>query len=192
MAKVILASSSRYRRELLARLGIEFDCKAPDVDETTRAGESSTEKARRLAAAKATVVAAAAPSRVVIGSDQTLECEGQILDKPGSVEALAQGLRLLSGRTFRLNTAVCLALHSGGKLVESVHSYEGAMRQLTERQIGRCASREPAIDCAGGMKIEGLGICLLRSLRGDDPTGVIGLPLVYVARALEKLGIPIP
>lgn len=188
---VVLASSSPYRRDLLARLGIPFTCDSPDVDEGPRAGERPADTARRLARDKARKVAKRHPGSIVIGSDQTMESGGSALGKPGTREALDEMLRTLAGKGFALHTAVCI-IGPEGEEERLSHAYEGSVRALTPEEIGRYAETGEALDCAGGMKVEGLGIALLEGIRGQDPTGIIGLPLAAVSRVLDRMGVLFP
>ncbi len=187
--KVILASSSRYRRNLLERLRIPFTCISPDVNESLLPNEQPSAQAQRLAGLKADRIARDQPEAIVIGSDQTMELDGETLGKPGSVENLADMIRKMSGRVFHLHTAMCVVHPQPDRRMESSRRYEGRIRQLTDSEIKRYVMRENATDCTGGMKLEGMGIALLEEFRGDDPTGAIGLPLVTLARTLESMGV---
>lgn len=191
MPQLILASSSRYRRELLARLGLPFESRSPDVDESAREGEKPAELALRLARDKARAVAQSAPGCWVIGSDQVMECGGRIYGKPGThANALAQ-LRALSGNTARFHTALCLQ-QPDGQQSTAVDTTETDYRVLTDPQIERYLAAEPAYDCAGSCKAEGLGIALCGAIRSEDPTALIGLPLIALTRLLREAGWELP
>ena len=188
----MLASTSRYRRELLARLGLAFEVVAPHVDEDPLAGESPASMASRLALAKARAVAALRPEAVVIGSDQTATLDGTaIIGKPGTHERAVQQLRAASGRAMRYHTALAVVRRSSG--FERVASVETLVRfrTLDDARIEAYLAREPAYDCAGSAKCEGLGIALLEAIEGPDPTALIGLPLIELAAALEAAGMPV-
>ena len=187
---LILASGSRYRAELLSRLGLPFETVSPDVDESPRPGESCDGLARRLARAKAEAVLARHPGAWVLGSDQVADLDGTPLGKPGTRERAREQLKRLSGRTVVFHTAVCLL--AGGRVHEALVPTEVAFRPLSDDEIERYLDRENALDCAGSAKSEGLGIALLERLTGDDPTALVGLPLATVAAMLRAEGVPVP
>jgi septum formation protein len=184
-----LASGSTYRRGLLARLGYPFASRSPDVDESRHPGEGPGALAARLAQAKAQAVAAALLAdpggALVIGSDQVCALGDECLGKPGSAAAQAAQLARLSGQRVVFHTAVCIVSVADG--FEAAHLDETIceFRRLTPAQIDAYVAAEPAYDCAGGFKCEGLGITLLDRLRTEDPTALIGLPLIWVARTLR-------
>ena len=180
-----LASGSVYRRELLTRLGHPFSWRAPDVDESRRSGEAPAALAERLARTKAMAIAEAEPGALVIGSDQVCALGDDCLGKPGSAAAQAAQLARLSGQRVVYHTAVCVV--SPADRFESTHLDQTVceFRALTPREIDAYVAAEPAYDCAGGFKCEGLGITLLDRLRTEDPTALVGLPLVSVARTLR-------
>ncbi len=186
---LILASTSTYRRELLSRLQIPFDVVSPQVDETAEPGESGPALAVRLALAKARAVASRFPQAVVIGSDQVADLHGRILGKPGNhANAVAQ-LRAMRGQTIQFETAVavvCQALDFEQTASEPV---EVRMRNLSDSEIERYLQLEPAYDCAGSAKCEGLGISLMTAIRSDDATALVGLPLIKTAALLRRAGI---
>lgn len=186
---LILASTSRYRRELLGRLQLPFEAVAPGVDEAEIDGEAPGDRARRLAAAKARAVAGLRPGAVVIGSDQVCECRGQVLDKPGSIERARQMLGFMSGETVRFHTAVSL-LH-GGRHWHHVDQTICRVRALDAAAIEHYLDREPSLDTAGAFKIEGLGISLFHAVQSRDPTALIGLPLIWLSTRLRALGLPV-
>lgn len=187
---LILASSSRYRAELLRRLGVPFEGIAPDLDESPLPGESPQALARRLAATKAQVLADRFPGRWVIGSDQVPSLDGRVLDKPGTRERAIEQLRAFSGKPVRFDTAVAL-LGAGGSQVE-VDVTTVQFRSLGPDEIARYVDAEPAWDCAGAFKVEGLGITLFESVDSSDPTALIGLPLIRLRRMLSRAGLALP
>lgn len=194
MTRVVLASTSRYRRELLARLLRDFAVDAPDVDETPIAGESPLHAAIRLAAAKAHAVATRHPGAIVIGSDQVAELEGRALGKPGSAEAACAQLEACSGKTVRFHTALCVLDTRGGAPVvhAAVDCTQVVFRPLDAATISRYVHVEQPLDCAGSFKAEGLGIALFERIENSDPTALIGLPLIALARALRESGLSLP
>lgn len=190
---LVLASTSTYRRELLARLGLPFQVAAPEVDETPLPGESPREAAIRLAHAKAEAVAARFPHAVVIGSDQTATLDGVgIVGKPGTLERARGQLRAASGRTLNFFTAVTLLRAADGWRHDACLVTEVQFRELDDAAIHAYLALEPAIDCAGSARIEGLGISLVSAVRGDDPSALIGLPLMAVCDALGEAGMLVP
>jgi septum formation protein len=189
---LVLASSSRYRRELLKRLGIPFKAVSPKVDEAPRAAEMPRYMAIRLARDKADAVARVHPSAWIIGSDQVADLDGQPLGKPGTLEAAREQLRALSGHTVLFHTALCFSNARLERRHERVVTTDVVFRRLTETEIERYLEREPALDCAGSAKSEGLGISLLSRLGGDDPTALIGLPLIALSAMLRAEGFDVP
>lgn len=188
---IILASSSPYRRQLLDRLRLDYECRSPDIDETRLDGEAPVDYVRRLAEAKARKVAREFPRAAVIGSDQCAVLDGEILGKPGNHERALQQLRRARGKTVRFHTAICvMRLADGLTLIEEV-PFEVEFRELEDAQIERYLRTEKPYDCAGSFKAEGYGICLFRALRGDDPNALIGLPLLKLVTLLERAGIAV-
>lgn len=188
---LILGSTSPYRRELLARLRLPFEVTAPDVDETPRPGEHPPDLARRLALAKAHAVAARHPAAVVIGSDQVADLGGEPLGKPGTHQRAVAQLRRMRGRTVIFQTAVAVVcLASGFEQVE-LAPVRVRFRELSDEEIEHYLRAETPYDCAGSAKSEGLGIALLESIENDDPTALIGLPLIRTARLLRAAGLPL-
>jgi septum formation protein len=187
--KLILASGSPYRRELLARLRIPFETQPPDIDESPRPQELPQALALRLARAKADAVAATSPASVVIGSDQVATLDGRTpIGKPGTFEVARRQLAAASDRTMRFYTAFVLIAPGRAPLEECV-PVEVDFRRLDEAEIDRYLALEQPFDCAGAAKCEGLGIALLKRIRTDDPTALIGLPLMRVADALRQAGL---
>jgi septum formation protein len=187
--RLILASTSRYRRELLGRLGLPFECAAPAVDETATPGEAPAATAARLARAKAQAIASSHPDALVIGSDQIAELDGAALGKPGSRERSRAQLAAASGRSVRFHTGVCVLHAASARELQHVDATEVRFRVLDAGMIERYLDRESALDCAGGFKCEGLGISLFEAIESRDPTALIGLPLIAVVRMLATFGI---
>lgn len=188
---LILASTSPYRRELLARLGLTFDVVRPEVDETPAPGETPAALAKRLAKAKAVAVAAVFADAWVIGSDQVAELEGRPLGKPGDRAAAITQLTAMSGREIRFATAVSLA-RVGEQGLEACDTTTVRFRPLSTGEIERYIDREQPYDCAGSFKVEGLGITLFDAIESSDPTALIGLPLIATARLLRAAGFLLP
>jgi septum formation protein len=189
--RLVLGSTSRYRRELLARLRLPFDCEAPDVDETPDPGEAPAALAVRLAAAKAHEVARRRPGDWVIGSDQVAELDGLPIGKPLSHERAVAQLRAASGRDMRFHTAVHLV--GGPQRVDLARlvTVHVRFRVLSEADIERYLRLEEPYDCAGSAKSEGLGITLLERLQTDDPTALVGLPLIATTDLLREAGLDV-
>lgn len=186
---VVLGSTSRYRRELLERLRIPFTVSAPDVDETPLPGEAPQALARRLALAKARVVAALHPDAVVIGSDQVADLAGQPLGKPGEHARAVQQLRQMRGQTVIFQTALAVVCLASGYEQVDLAEVSVVFRDLSDDEIEAYLKAEQPYDCAGSAKSEGLGIALLESIDNDDPTALIGLPLIRTARMLRQAGV---
>jgi septum formation protein len=186
---LILGSTSAYRRELLARLRLPFTVQAPAVDETPQPGESPAALACRLALAKARAVAQRHPQAVVIGSDQVADLDGEPLGKPGSHERAVVQLRRMRGRTVVFHTAVAVACQDSGFEQTELAPVRVRFRALSDEEIERYLRAETPYDCAGSAKSEGLGIVLLESIENDDPTALIGLPLIRTARLLRAAGL---
>ena len=188
---IILASSSPFRRELLARLQLDFESRAPEVDESILADEDAIRYVRRLAESKAQVIARQYPDAIVIGSDQCALLDGQILGKPGSHENALQQLRQAQGKNVVFHTAVCvMQLSSGFNAVEEV-PFEVEFRHLSDRQLEHYLQVEQPYQCAGSFKAEGYGSCLFRRMQGEDPSALIGLPLFKLIEMLEAVGVEI-
>jgi septum formation protein len=194
---LVLASTSRYRRELLARVHGSFQCAAPGIDESRLDREGGIALVGRLALAKARAVAAQYPQAYVIGSDQTASLPdgagGEILlGKPGTEARCIEQLRSCSGRTLEFLTAVALVRDSDDCLIEFVDTTRVTFRTLDEATIARYVARESPVDCAGGFKSEGLGISLCESIDSTDPSALIGLPLIRLCAALRRVGFQMP
>ena len=186
---VILASTSRYRRELLGRLRIAFDTVAPEVDETPQAGETPRAVSERLALAKAQAVAALHPDAVVIGSDQVVDLDGQAIGKPGTHERAVQQLRAMSGRRIVFHTAVSVARQSTGYAQTRRVPVTVQFRSLRDEEIEAYLRAEQPYDCAGSAKSEALGIALLQAIESTDPSALVGLPLIETCALLRGAGV---
>lgn len=186
---VILASTSRYRRELLERLRISFNTVAPDVDETPQAGESPSGLSERLALAKAQAVAALHPGAVVIGSDQVVDLDGQAVGKPGTHERAVQQLRAMSGRRIVFHTAVSVVRRSTGYAQTRRVPITVQFRSLADEEIEAYLQAEQPYDCAGSAKSEALGIALLHAIESTDPSALVGLPLIETCALLREAGV---
>jgi septum formation protein len=186
---LVLGSTSRYRRELLDRLKLGFEVAAPDVDETPLAGEEPAALARRLALAKAHAVAAKFPEAVVIGSDQVADLAGEPLGKPGTHERATAQLRRMRGSTVVFQTAVAVVCRATGFEQLDLAPVKVRFRELSDTEIESYLRAEQPYDCAGSAKSEGLGIALLEAIDSDDPTALVGLPLIRTCRMLRAAGI---
>ena len=186
---LVLGSTSRYRRELLQRLQIPFEVAAPDVDETPHADETPRALAQRLALAKAMAVARRFPHAVVIGSDQVADLKGTPLGKPGTHEKAVAQLRLMRGQTVVFQTAVSVVCLESGFEQNSLAAVNVTFRDLTDAEIENYLRAEQPYDCAGSAKSEGLGIALLASIDSDDPTALVGLPLIRTCQMIRAAGI---
>ena len=187
--RLILGSTSRYRRELLQRLQIPFEVVSPEVDESQRPGETPEQLARRLALAKARAVATNFPNAVVIGSDQVADLNGQALGKPGNhANAVAQ-LRQMRGQSVVFQTAVAVVCLQSGFEQTDLAAVKVQFRALGDEEIENYLQAEQPYDCAGSAKSEGLGITLLEAIENDDPTALVGLPLIRTCRMIQAAGI---
>jgi septum formation protein len=187
--KIVLGSTSRYRRELLARLGLAFDVAAPDVDETALPHETPLALATRLALQKAQAVAQRYPQAVVIGSDQVADLQGEALGKPGTHARATEQLRRMRGQVVVFHTALAVVCLETGFAQQDVAQVRVQFRDLTDAEIENYLLAEQPYDCAGSAKSEGLGIALLERIDNDDPTALIGLPLIRTARMLRSAGV---
>jgi septum formation protein len=191
--RVVLASTSRYRAELLRRLLPGFEQVAPGVEEFVEPGEAPTTRATRLARLKARAVAENISDAIVIGSDQVAERDGRVLDKPGSSANARAQLQACSGHAALFHTAVCvLDTRRGLHFVEATDLTRVVFRTLSPEEIARYVERERPLDCAGGFKVEALGISLFERVESSDPTALIGLPLIALARLLRECGLALP
>lgn len=189
--KLILGSTSPYRRQLLERLRIAFDICAPDVDESALAGETPKQLACRLAMAKARAVAAQFPAAVVIGSDQVADLDGLALGKPGNHARATAQLQQMRGKTVIFQTAVAVVCLESGFAQMDLAQVKVTFRELTNPEIEAYLRAETPYDCAGSAKSEGLGITLLQAIDNDDPTALVGLPLIRTCRMIQAAGVKI-
>ncbi len=188
---LILGSTSRYRRELMSRLHLPFEVVAPEVDETPLPDESPDVLARRLALAKAQAVARLHPQAVVIGSDQVADLAGDPLGKPGTHERAVQQLQRMRGQTVVFQTAVAVVCLATGYEALDLAPVRVRFRNLSDAEIETYLRLETPYDCAGSAKSEGLGIALLEAIDNDDPTALVGLPLIRTCRMLRAAGVPL-
>lgn len=186
---VVLGSTSRYRHELLSRLRLPFETASPDVDETPLPGETPPTLARRLALAKARAVSLRFPEAVVIGSDQVADLEGEAIGKPGTHDRARTQLRRMSGRTVIFQTAVAVVCAATGFEQLDLAPVSAVFRTLDDGEIERYLLAEQPYDCAGSAKSEGLGIALLERIDNDDPSALVGLPLIRTCRMLRAAGV---
>lgn len=191
MPTLVLASTSAYRKELLTRLGLPFTTAAPEVDETPLPHETPPQLVRRLAELKARAVAARYPGALIIGSDQVAVIDGQILGKPGNHERAVVQLRLASGKRLDFFTGLCLFNAASSSLQVEVVSFGVVFRPLSDQQIENYLRREQPYHCAGSFKSEALGIALCERFDGEDPSALIGLPLIRLVRMLEQENVSV-
>jgi len=187
--KLVLGSTSVYRRELLERIRLPFSVAAPHVDETPQPGETPVALARRLALAKARAVAEVHPDCIVIGSDQVADLHGQPLGKPGTHERAIAQLQAMRGQTVIFQTAVAVVCLASGFVQEDLAAVKVQFRDLSDTEIEHYLQAEKPYDCAGSAKSEGLGISLLDAIDNDDPTALVGLPLIRTCRMLRAAGL---
>ena len=187
---IILASTSPYRKQLLAQLHVPFETVDPNIDESPAKALSTNpaELTQNLAEAKAKAVAALRPHDIIIGSDQCISIDGKLLSKPKTTEAAIQQLTTLSGRTHKLVTAVCVLDAASELLDTTIVTHELTMRSLSEEQIQRYIHVDQPLDCAGSYKLESLGVALFEGVSGPDPTSIVGLPLMSLVSMLARLG----
>jgi septum formation protein len=191
-SRIVLASSSTYRKALIARLGLDCRTAAPDIDERALPAEAPAATALRLAQAKARRIAEREPAALIIGSDQVAVLDDQLIGKPGTHAAAVRQLQAMSGKTVVFHTALCL-LNSETNAVQLANVPTTVrFRKLDTAQIERYLRQDQPYDCAGSAKIEALGITLVEQVESDDPTALIGLPLITLVTMLQKEGIHIP
>lgn len=190
--QLVLASSSPYRRELLSRLRLDFIVAAPNIDETPLDGEGPAATSLRLAVAKAGALASAYPQALIIGSDQVSLLNGKQLGKPGDHERAVSQLRAMRGQTLQFYTALCLLNATTGAVQQDLELTEVVMRDYDDAEIERYLRAETPYDCAGSVKSEGLGICMINAMRGDDPNALVGLPLFKLVSMLRAEGVQLP
>lgn len=192
MFQLVLASTSPFRRELLSRLQIPFETAAPDTDESPLPDEAPAATAERLAVAKAKAVAARYPNALIIGSDQVAYCANQRFGKPGTRDNAVRQLQAMRGKDIIFHTGLCVFNSLSGRIqVTGIENTVG-FRDLRDDEIEAYLDKEDALNCAGSAKSEGLGISLLRYLRGDDPNALVGLPLIALSAMLRNEGVPLP
>jgi len=189
--QIVLASTSKYRRELLARLGLPFEVAAPCVDEIPLPNETPQDTARRLAEAKAREVATRFPHAIVIGSDQVAVLEGATLGKPGNHANALRQLKAMRAKEVVFHTALCLYNAASGQAETRVVPYCVRFRDYSDAQIENYLRREQPYDCAGSARCEGLGIALIAEMRGADPNALIGLPLIALTEMLAAQGVQV-
>jgi septum formation protein len=189
---LVLASTSRYRHELLERLKLPFKIVSPDVDETPHSGEAPAITAGRLALAKAQAAHDRFPRSLIIGSDQVAFCDGVRLDKPGDHAGAVRQLRHASGKSVSFITAIALVNTASGRTQTKLIPTDVKYRKISDREIERYLQAEPAYDCAGSAKAEGLGISLVESIQSSDPTALIGLPLIALSEMLRSENVSVP
>ena len=190
--RLVLGSTSRYRAELLRRLGLDFQQRAPGTSETELPDESPAVRAMRLATQKAVDAGVDLAGALVIGSDQVAELDGLLLEKPGSIERACAQLSACSGRTASFHTALCVWDTDRGQRYTHLDLTRVHFRRLQPEEIDRYIEREQPLDCAGSFKCEGLGISLFERIENSDPTALIGLPLIALARLLREAGLQVP
>ena len=190
--RLVLASGSRYRKELLGRLGLPFEVALPDVDESANPEESPADTALRLAVAKAKAVQATQRDALIIGSDQVASSGGRRFGKPGNHKTARRQLRELSGKSAQFDTAVALLDARNGSLQTRVVPCRVTFRALDDALVERYLEKEKPYDCAGAAKVEGLGIALIARIDTEDPTSLIGLPLIALSEMLRKAGLLVP
>ncbi len=192
MSRIVLASSSPFRRELLSRLHLDFDISSPDIDESRLEGETPSELVLRLAKEKANAVAEKIVDVIVIGSDQVAAIDNEILGKPGNLESAVEQLKKISAKRVTFHTGLCV-IHTNSALIQTEEiKFFVEFKALSEEKIRRYLHKEPAFNCAGSFKSEGLGISLTNRMNGDDPTALIGLPLIRLTQMLEHIGVEVP
>ncbi len=189
--RLVLASTSPYRKELLARLGVDFTTAAPNVDETPLHGESADATSLRLAIAKARALATTFPSSLIIGSDQVALLHGEQLGKPGTHERAVAQLKAMRGQTLVFHTALCLYNTATGSTQTAIDETRVVMRDYSDEQIETYLQREQPYNCAGSAKTEGLGVVMIARIENNDPTAIIGLPMIELVTMLNNEGFAI-
>ncbi|NKB37014.1 MAG: septum formation inhibitor Maf [Gammaproteobacteria bacterium] len=192
MSELILASSSPFRRELLERLCLPFQCISPDIDEAPQVNESLQDQVTRLASSKARKIAGGNATALIIGSDQLASCDGEIFSKPGNHQRAREQLRKMAGRTLIFKTGLCLLNAKTGQEQLDCVDYRVNFRNFSENEIQRYLLAEKPYNCAGSFKSEKLGICLVESMEGHDPSALVGLPLIRLTAMLRQEGVDLP
>jgi len=190
--KIILASSSVYRQSLLSRLHLEFECISPNIDETARFGETPEQLVTRLASSKSFQIAKSQPDALIIGSDQVAILEKSLLGKPGNRENAVKQLQLMCGKAVRFLTGLCVLNARTGQSSTDLVNFNVQFRDYTDAEIERYLDKEAPFDCAGSFKSEQLGITLIHKMQGDDPTALIGLPLIRLSEMLRQQQLQLP
>ncbi len=190
--KIILASSSVYRQALLRRLQLEFDCISPNIDETPHPGELPEQLVTRLATSKALQIAKTQPDSLIIGSDQVASLGSRLLGKPGNRENAVKQLQLMRGKTVLFITGLCVVNAQSGQSLTDIVIFPVLFRAYTDAEIERYLDKEAPFDCAGSFKSEQLGITLIQNMQGDDPTALIGLPLIRLSEMLRQMHLQLP
>lgn len=189
--QLILGSSSPFRKELLARLGVSFTTESPDIDESRHTDETAEQLVKRLSIEKTGAIGSNHGNALIIGSDQVAIIDDEILGKPGTVEKAEAQLQKASGKTVMLLTGLCLLNSRSGKYLVDIVPYSVHFRDLTSDQIKAYVEKERPLNCAGSFKSEGLGVALFQKMEGEDPTALIGLPLIRLVSMLKEEGIEI-
>lgn len=192
MQKIVLASSSAYRRETLNKLQLDFVCVSSEVDESPFQDETAQAMVVRLSIAKTNALSSQYPNHLIIGSDQIATCAGQMLGKPGSLEKAIQQLKAQSGQEVSFYTGVCVLNSASGEYFTDIDSCTVHFKNLTEQQIRNYLAIDKPFDCAGSFKSEGYGITLFNKIIGEDPNALIGLPLIKLVKLLNQCGLSIP
>lgn len=192
MQKIILASTSSYRRKLLNKIRLDFACIGSHIDESPYPNETAQSLTTRLAIAKAQALATQYPNHLIIGSDQAATCNGHTLGKPGSFEKAVQQLEIQSGQAVSFYTGLCVFNSSNGQYLTDSDCCTVHFRNLTTQQIERYLTIDQPFDCAGSFKSEGYGITLIKEISGTDPNALIGLPLIKLINLLDQFGLVIP
>lgn len=191
MSRIVLGSSSPFRKALLEKLDLSFDCDSPDIDETPLKSEHPKDMVVRLAKAKAEAIAERHPQSIIIASDQCATLDGEIIGKPGDHDNAVKQLQNASGRTVTFYTSLCVFNAATNQYEETVEPFYVYFRELTEEQIDNYLKKEEPYNCAGSFKSEGLGIALFERLEGNDPNTLIGLPLIQLIKILEKFHVEV-
>lgn len=189
---IVLGSTSKYRAELLARLGLPFEAARPNCDETPQIGEKPLDLALRLAKIKAQSLSTQYPDSIIIGSDQVCALAGQVLGKPGTVENAVQQLRTMRGQPVTFYTGLSVLQSKTGESQSAVDQTIATLRNLTDAEIDRYIEAEMPLDCAGSFMVEKLGISLFEQVESRDPTALIGLPLISLCKSLRHFGTDVP
>ena len=191
MARLVLGSSSPFRKALLEKLDLSFDCDSPDIDETPLEGESPKDMVARLAKLKAQTIAVRHPQSIIIASDQCATLDGKIIGKPGDHKNAVNQLQEARGRTVTFYTSLCVFNAATNQFEECIEPFYVYFRALTDSQIENYLQKEQPYNCAGSFKSEGLGISLFERLEGNDPNTLIGLPLIQLIKMLERFHVEV-